>query len=142
MSGFLINLGRKRTLYITGAIVIISCCFIFYLLYLRVNYYPYQSTILIWTLYREFFLISLFTVLIILSYNGKKSARHLLILTLIVKLFFTFKTLAFFSSMVLSTRLSLVFPILNAIIYSTALYHFAFSKSFTLFFENKNLLKG
>lgn len=140
MSGFLINIGRKRTLWVSGAILLVSIYLIAFFLYLISKHEIYYEH-LFDNIIKEALTVIFFSFLLIFIYKGKKWARNILLIVFLIKTYYSLQFIAYM--LTVTSYLSIFtinFSLIEVIVYFTAIIHFAFSKSFKTFAKHQNSL--
>lgn len=140
MNGFLISIGKKRTLWVSYSMLILSIYIIGFYSYYVIKYLPtYDLIFLKVDAALETIKLILFSILLKYIYKGKIWAKQVLMATLIFDIVISLKQIA--TTLSLSSDFSKINKInlLSSIfIYCLAILHFNFSKSFNVFTEHQN----
>lgn len=123
----LIKTGRKRTILISISIVLISLQTIYF-------YHNTLETIIVKKLIQQLTRLVLTIGLLILVYKGKEWAKNLAVALFSIGSVFSIIAL-FMEDVNLINKIPLIVIVF---IYSLAIYHFGFSKSFKAFFKYQN----
>jgi presenilin-like A22 family membrane protease len=123
----LIKTGRKSTILISISIVLISLQTIYF-------YHNTLETIIVKKLIQQLTRLVLTIGLLILVYKGKEWAKNLAVVLFSIGSVFSIIAL-FMEDVNLINKIPLIVIVF---IYSLAIYHFGFSKSFKAFFKYQN----
>lgn len=139
MDHFLINIGKKRTILISIAILAISLYLIAFFMYL-ISKNDLFYTFLIRDIILQILVFISLIMLLIFVLKGKKWACNTLIIFLFIKAYFSLEYIAYIEAVKPNTHtLNTTYLSIQIIIYSTAIIHFGFSKSFIAFSKYKNI---
>lgn len=119
--------GKQRTILISISIILFS-------LYIIYAYHSAFETIIIKKLTQQLIRLSLTIGLLVLVYKGKEWAKNLAVV--LFSLGTVFSIIAIFMEEV--SLISKIPLMVIVFIYSIAIYHFGFSKSFKEFFKYQN----
>ncbi|WGH75603.1 hypothetical protein P8625_00125 [Tenacibaculum tangerinum] len=123
----LIKLGKRRTILISISILLVSIHSIYF-------YHSVRPEIELKKLFQQLIRFSLTVTLLLMVYKGKKWAKIVLIILFSVALF---GLLISFNTLEISFINKIPFGIM-VFVYSMAIYHFGFSKSFKAFYLFQN----
>ncbi len=137
MSGFLINIGRKRTFLVSGIVLLTPISLIIFFLYLISKFNNYYKCLLD-DILKEILTTIFFLILLFFTFKGKKWSKNILLSFLLIKIYFSLKFTAYISTNPFEYKFNNYYLLSAIIVYITAILHFAFSKSFKVFSKHQN----
>ncbi len=138
MNGFLINIGRKRTLWISGTILFVSVYLISFFFYLSSKHEIYYKN-LFNDIIKEGLIFLFFSFLLTFTYKGNKWAKNILLIIFLIKIYYSLQVIAYVSTVLSDlSRFNINFLLIKVVVYSIAILHFCFSKSFKVFAKHQN----